>query len=256
VTPSRTPEAVLVLNQMLTAMLWVALPAGSTRPVPPMLAQELCWPGVVHQYPSSAMNELVPLNPVAVTPGTGPATRVGLPGRDDVRAGVAGGYDDTALPLDERVEHRPGVGGAGVGQVADHDVGRQRRGLHRRPHLCRGRAGRDPARPGEQARRDVQITAGLRSRGRRPDGPGRDRGGGHDDAHGQPHPHAPGLHQHRSDTPLRRPLPSAATLRRRLRTACGTGVEGCGTSVEASWSARHAGGLRACWYRGPAGGMP
>ena len=62
------------MNQMLTARLWVAVPLGSTRPVSAMLRQELCWAGLEHQAPSSGINELVPLNQVAVTPETGPAT--------------------------------------------------------------------------------------------------------------------------------------------------------------------------------------
>ena len=40
--------------------------------------------------------------------------RVGLPGRDDSRRGRAGGDDDAALPLDQRVQHRPDVGGKHV----------------------------------------------------------------------------------------------------------------------------------------------
>jgi hypothetical protein len=73
VRPSSTPDAVLVLNHRLTARLSVEPPV-STRPVSGMLLQELAWPGVVHHAPSSGMNELVPLKPVAVTPATGPAT--------------------------------------------------------------------------------------------------------------------------------------------------------------------------------------
>ena len=74
VTPSKIPEAAVVLNQMLTAMLWVAVPLGSTRPVSAMLRQALCWAGLEHHAPSSGISELVPLKDVAVTPETGPAT--------------------------------------------------------------------------------------------------------------------------------------------------------------------------------------
>src|SRR5436305_13697447 len=73
VTPSRIPEAVLVLNQTLTARLWVALPLGSTPPVSGIVRQELCWAGLAHHAPSSGITELVPLQQVAVTPETGPA---------------------------------------------------------------------------------------------------------------------------------------------------------------------------------------
>ena len=59
---------------MLTARLPAAVAVFSTRPVSAIWEHELTWPGVVHQAPSSGMNELVPLNPVAVTPATGPAT--------------------------------------------------------------------------------------------------------------------------------------------------------------------------------------
>src|SRR5689334_21857505 len=73
VSPTSAPEAALVLNQTLTARLPAAVALFSTRPVSAIWEHELTWPGVVHQAPSSGMNELVPLNPVAVTPATGPA---------------------------------------------------------------------------------------------------------------------------------------------------------------------------------------
>jgi hypothetical protein len=51
------PDALLVLNQTLTAMVAVvavvaSVASGTTRPVSVMLRQELAWLGVGHQTPS------------------------------------------------------------------------------------------------------------------------------------------------------------------------------------------------------------
>src|SRR5258708_27471184 len=74
VRPSSTPPAVEVLNQTLMPRLSAPLTPVSTRPLSPTWMQELAWPGVVHQAPSSGIHEPVPLKLVAVTPETGPGT--------------------------------------------------------------------------------------------------------------------------------------------------------------------------------------
>ena len=79
VRPSSTPPAVDVLNQTPIPRLSAPLTPVSTRPLSPTWMQELTWPGVVHQAPSSGMNELVPLKLVAVTPEIGPGTPAVVP---------------------------------------------------------------------------------------------------------------------------------------------------------------------------------
>src|ERR1700722_2262228 len=76
VAPSSTPEVPVVLNQMLSARLGAVV---TTRPLSGIRKHELAVPGVLHHAPSSGIHELLPLNPVAVTPVTGPATPAVVP---------------------------------------------------------------------------------------------------------------------------------------------------------------------------------
>jgi hypothetical protein len=72
VTARICPVAAVVLNHTLTASDPFGPP--STRPLSLVARHELTCPGVAHHSPSITMNELVPLNDVAVTPGMGPTT--------------------------------------------------------------------------------------------------------------------------------------------------------------------------------------
>jgi hypothetical protein len=85
VRPSSTPDETVVRNHRLSARLCAAPVPLTTRPLSLTLTHALICPGVGHQIPSSGTNEPLPLNPVAVTPGTGPA----IPGV--VFISVAGG---------------------------------------------------------------------------------------------------------------------------------------------------------------------
>ena len=71
VSPSSTPDAVVVLNHRLNPRLVVEL--VTTRLLPVAELQELSCDAVVHQISSTGIHELDPLNPVAVAPSPGPA---------------------------------------------------------------------------------------------------------------------------------------------------------------------------------------